>query len=186
MRSGRRSGDWILNGLTVLALAAAIGFIVRDRVLPALRETRIVDPGERIPEGIRLRNLTTGDTVALESLVPATILVFLTTCPACERATPAWREAVERAPGSRLIAVSVGPDSDADVWTARELPAGTMTLQPLDTPGFLRTLRVAVVPAAFAVGKDGRMVDRREGVLGPDDAWTLLTVPFDRGTAAER
>ncbi|MGW8283446.1 MAG: TlpA family protein disulfide reductase [Gemmatimonadota bacterium] len=185
MSSGRRSGEWILNGLTVVALAAAFGLVVRDRVVPALRETRIVDPGERIPTGIQLRDLTTGDTVALESLAPATILVFLTTCPACERSTPAWREAVERAPGSRLIAVSVGNDPDADAWTARELP-GTTTFQPLDTARFLSVLRIPVVPAAFSIGNDGRMLDRREGVLGPDDAWTLLTAPLDRGTAAGR
>ncbi len=185
MSPGRRSMDWMLNGLTVVALALAFGLVARDRVIPALRESRVVDPGELLPTGIRLRDLTTGDTVALESLAPATFLVFLTTCPACERSTPAWREAIDRAPGSRLIAVSVGDDPDADAWTARELP-GTITLQPLDTAEFLSVLRIPVVPAAFAIGRDGRMLDRREGVLDPEGARTLLTAPLARGPTAGR
>ena len=183
MSSGRRSMDWMLNGLTVIALAVAFGLVARDRVIPALRERRIVDPGEQVPAGIQLRDLSTGDTLTLGSLAPATLLVFLTTCPSCERSTPAWREALERAPDSRLIAVSVGTDPDAAAWTARELP-GMTTLRPLDTAGFLSALRIRVVPTAFTVGITGRMLDRREGVLSPDDAWTLLTAPHARGTNA--
>lgn len=179
MSSGRRRMDWLLNGLTVVALAVAIGLVARDRVVPALRERRIVDPGERIPAGILLRNLSTGDTVTLGSLAPATILVFLTTCPACGSSTPAWREALGRAPDSKLITVAVGNHPDAAAWTARELP-GMPTLQPLDMAGFLGALRIQVVPTAFSIGIDGRMLDRREGVLSPDEAWTLLTTPLAR------
>jgi hypothetical protein len=58
------------------------------------------------------------------------------------------------------------------------------TLQPLDTAGFLSALRIRVVPTAFTVGIDGRMLDRREGVLNAEDAWTLLTAPLARGTHA--
>ena len=57
MGSGRRSMDWMLNGLTVIALAVAFGLVARDRVIPALRERRIVDPGEQVPAGIQLRDL---------------------------------------------------------------------------------------------------------------------------------
>ena len=183
MGSGRKSMDWMLNGLTVVALAVAFGLVARDRVMPALRERRIVDPGEQVPAEIQLRDLSTGDTLTLVSLAPATVLVFLTTCPACERSTPAWREAISRSPDSRLIAVSVGNDPEAAAWTARELP-GMITLQPLDTAEFLSALRIHVVPTALTVGVDGRMLDRREGVLSPDDAWTLLTAPLTRGTHA--
>ena len=173
----------LLNGLTAVALAVALGFVIRDRVGPALRERRIVDPGERIPGGILMRDLSTGDTVPLADLAPATVLVFLTTCPACESSTPAWREALARAPGSRLITVAVGDHPDAQAWTAREFP-GTATLEPLDVAGFLSTMRIQVVPTAFSVGADGSMLDRREGVLGPEDALTLLMAPRSRGTQA--
>jgi len=183
MGSGRKRTELLLNGMTVIALAVAFGLVARDRVLPALRERRIVDPGERVPSGILLRDLSTGDTVTLGSLAPAAALVFLTTCPACERSTPAWREALERAPGSRLITVAVGNHPDAVGWTNRELP-GMKTLQPLDLAGFLSALRIQVVPTAFSVGPDGRMLDRREGVLTSDEAWTLLMAPHARGTQA--
>ena len=183
MGSGRRSMDWILNGLTVVALAVAGGLVARDRVIPALHESRVVDPGEQIPDRIQLRDLATGDTLALDGLAPATVLVFLTTCPACERSTPSWREALGRAPDSRLIAVDVGNAPDATAWTARELP-GMMTVRPLDVAEFLSVLRIGVVPTAFSIGIEGRMLDRREGVLTPDDAWTLLTAPLARGPSA--
>ena len=79
--------------------------------------------------------------------------------------------------------MSVGADPDAAAWTARELP-GMTTLQPLDTAGFLSALRIRVVPTALTVGITGRMLDRREGVLSPDDAWALLTAPHARGKHA--
>ncbi len=173
----------MFNGLTVIALLVAAGLVARDRVMPALRDRRIVDPGEQIPTGLLLRDISTGDTVNLGSLSPAAVLVFLTTCPACERSTPAWREALGRAPDSRLIAVSIGDGQDAAAWTARELQ-GVTTLQPLDTAEFLTALRIHVVPTVFTVGVHGRMLDRREGVLSPDEAWTLLTAPLARGTDA--
>ena len=183
MGTGRIRMESLLNGLTAVALAVALGFVIRDRVAPTLRERRIVDPGERIPGGILLRDLSTGDTVPLASLAPATVLVFLTTCPACESSTPAWREALDRAPGSHLITVAVGDHPDARAWTARELP-GMTTLEPLDVAGFLGSMRIRVVPTAFSVGADGRMLDRREGVLSPEDARTLLLAPRSRGTQA--
>lgn len=183
MGKGRNRVESLLNGLTVVALVVALGFVARDRVAPALQERRIVDPGERIPGGILLRDLSTGDTVTLAGLAPSTVLVFLTTCPACERSTPAWREALARAPGSRLITVAVGDHPDARAWTARELP-GMTALEPLDVAGFLGTMRIRVVPTAFSVGADGRMLDRREGVLSPEDARTLLMAPRSRGTQA--
>jgi hypothetical protein len=184
MSIGRNKVDVLLNGMTLIALAVACGLVTRDRILPALRERKIVDPGDRVPAGMLLRNLSTGDTVDLGGLVPATFLVFLTTCPACESSTPAWRDALGRAPESRLITVAVGDHPDAVAWTARELP-GRTTLQPLDVAGFLNALRIRVVPTAFSIGTEGRMLDRRAGILSPHDAWKLLTAPHDRGTPAD-
>jgi hypothetical protein len=169
------AAETVLNLLTVLALLLAGGLIARDRVLPWIREHRQVDPGDRVPGGLLLRNLPTGDTVRLVDLSPLTFLVFLSTCPSCERATPAWREALRAAePGpDRFAAISLGAGSGAVDWVAKELP-GVRLLEPLDRSRFATRLGIGVVPTVIAIGDDGRLIERREGVLEPAEARALL------------
>jgi hypothetical protein len=175
MKMTRRRIEPLLNLITVLALVLASGLLVRDRILPAIRESRIVDPGESIPDGLRLLDLATGDTVELADLAPVTSLALLTACPSCERSAPAWRRALE-APGkdaSRFIAIAIREDPGTRDWLLRELP-GTRAFQPVDTDRFLNLLRIEVVPTVLTIGDDRRLEHRREGVLTPDEAASLL------------
>ncbi len=182
MTRSRKVLEWAINGLTAAALAAALGLVMGERVIPAVRASRFVDPGERIPRDLLLRDLSTGDTVALVDLAPATFLAFLSTCPACESAAPAWRSALEQPGRGRLIAMAVGDEPDGLEWAARELPEGIAVLQPLSTPKLLSALRIRLVPTALAVGPAGTLLDRVEGVIGQDRARRLLALPSGGAT----
>lgn len=173
-RDGKTS-EAVLNLLTVLALLSAAALLLHDRGLPAIRDLRRVDPGQPVPGGLRLRELPTGDTVQLADLSPLTFLVFLSTCPSCERSTPAWREALdpEATAPQRFAAVTLGDGPGAVEWVSKELP-GVRLLEPLDRQRFAARLGIDVVPTAIAIGTDGRMIERREGVLEPEEVRALL------------
>lgn len=179
-RNGR-AAETVLNLLTVLALLSAAGLLLRDRGLPAIRDLRRVDPGQPVPRDLRLRQLPTGDTVRLGDLSPLTLLVFLSTCPSCERSTPAWREALESElpDPPRFVAVSLGDGPGAVEWASKELP-GVRLLEPLDRRRFTARLGIGVVPTVIAIGPDGRLLERREGVLAPSEARALLHASASR------
>jgi len=169
-----RVRETVLNLLTVLALLSAAALLLHDRGLPAIRDLLRVDPGQTVPGDLRLRKLPTGDTVRLADLSPLTLFVFLSTCPSCERTTPAWREALdsERSDPRRFAAITLdGPGAVA--WASQELP-GVPLLEPLDRRRFTARLGIEVVPTAIAIGTDGRMIQRREGVLEPAEIRALL------------
>lgn len=172
MRKRGRWMAWLLNGSTGLVLVAAAGLLVRDRVVPSLRERSIADPGERVPEELRVLDLARGDTIALGALGPATLLAVLSTCPACERSAPAWREALARSPGRLGVLLLGEAEGEAD-WAAREIPGATALL-PLDRPELVRRLRIRVVPTTLAISAEGTLLVRREGPLSPDEAADLL------------
>ena len=115
-RDGKTS-ETVLNLLTVLALLSATALLFHDRGLPAMRDLQRVDPGQRVPGGLRMRELPTGDPIRLVDLSPLTLLGFLSTCPSCERSTPAWREALksEVPDPPRFAAVSLGDGPGAVV-----------------------------------------------------------------------
>lgn len=181
-----RRSEALLNLLTVLALLLAAGLVSRDRILPAIRERRIVDPGEAVPAGLRLEDLTTGDTVELADLAPVTSLALLASCPSCERSAPAWREALETAEidGSRFVAIAIREEHATRDWLLRELP-GVRALRPLEVERFLDLLRIEVVPTVLAIGEDGRLARRLEGVIPSEKAKEMLleTTVRARGTA---
>ncbi|MFO7588657.1 MAG: hypothetical protein R6X22_11360 [Gemmatimonadota bacterium] len=169
---------WLVNGATGLALVAAVGLLVRDRVLPSLRERGIADPGERVPAELRVVDLARGDTIALRRLGPSTLLAVLSTCPACERSAPAWRDALGRSPGRLGVLLLGNADREAE-WAAREIP-GAEAFLPLDREELLRRLRIRVVPTALAISPGGVLLERREGPVGPDEAAELLSAPAGR------
>jgi hypothetical protein len=176
----------LLNVVTVLALFVATGVVIRDRILPAIEERRIVEPGEPIPDGLQLLDLSTGDTVELAALAPVTSLALLTSCPSCERSAPVWRQALA-APGSdanRFVAIAIREVAGTREWLRRELP-DTRAFRPLDADRFLSLLRIEVVPTVLTIGDDGRLERRREGVILPGEAAELLREGPDRarGTA---
>ncbi len=186
MENPIRSRESLLNLVTVLALLLAVGLVIRDRILPALEERRVVDPGEAVPMGLRLQDMTTGDTVELASLAPVTSLAFLASCPSCERSAPAWREALQ-APGgdaSRFIAIAIREEPGTLGWLQRELP-GTRAFRPINAERFLERLRIEVVPTVLAIGSDGRLARRLTGVIPTEEAGALLleNAARARGTA---
>ncbi len=171
---GHRRHGWrtlLLDGLTGLLLAAALALLVRERLLPALAEREIADPGERIPADLLLVDAATGDTLALRDAGPVVLLAVLSTCPSCERAMPAWRRAVA-ASGVRIRALLVGDGESEAAWAAERLP-GAAPLRPADPGPFLRRTRIRVVPTALAIGPDGRLLARREGILNANEIEAL-------------
>ena len=177
MRRSAAGLEWMLNAATFLALAVALGLVIRDRVIPAIREPRRVDPGEPIPADLRMRDLTTGDTVSLVDFAPATVVAFLPTCPACERAAPAWRSALASRPGGRLVALAAGDGANDLAWARRELPGSVAVLAPLDPSRVLSALRIRLVPTALVVGSQGTLLARAEGVIDMERARQLLALP---------
>jgi hypothetical protein len=176
MRRHRIRIETILNGFTLLVLAVAVALLVRDRVLPAVRERSLLDPGDRLPLGLVLRDISSGDSIELSDLAPVTVFVFLSSCPTCGQATPAWRAALNSAKRSnqrRFAAVTLGEPTDAREWAASELP-GVRVLEPVSRSRFISLLRIDAVPTVLVVGDDGRLMERREGILEPDEARALL------------
>lgn len=186
MKKPIRSKEALLNLVTVLALLLAAGLTFRERILPALREYSVVDPGEAVPSGLRLEDLTTGDTVELVDLAPVTSLAVLASCPSCERSAPVWREALEAAgiDGIRFIAIAIREEPGTRVWLQRQLP-GIRAFRPVEADRFLDLLRIEVVPTVLTIGDDGRLTRRLEGAIPPGEATALLldNTAGARGTA---
>ena len=170
-----RSGEVLLNLATVIALLLAAGLLLRDRVLPALEERRVVDPGEVVPGDLRMLDLRTGDTVELAALAPVTSLAFLSSCPSCARSATAWRDALltSGSDTNGFVAIAIREEPGTRNWLKRKLP-GTRAFRPVDAGRFTTLLRIEVVPTVLAIGRNGRLVERRPGVIPPAEAVAML------------
>lgn len=161
---------------TALMVVAAAALVVEDRLLPAWRATRVVEPGERVPVHLSVRALATGDTLAVTAGTPTLLLFYRSDCPACERAVPGWRRLVDRGGGRlRTLAVGLEDEATALAWVRAELPRA-LGVRPVEAPDFLRRLRVRRVPTTMLVGADGRLLYRRSAVPTPAEVRRLLVL----------
>lgn len=177
MASGgeERRERW-LNAATVLLLVVAAGLLLRDRVLPAWRARQVVEVGEAAPGDLQLVSLASGDTLRLGDIPPALLLVFQSTCPACTRNLPAWRRlAGRRPPGVRVVAVGLEEASTALRYVRSELP-DALGVRPADAGRATRILGVDAVPSTLVLGRGGRLLWRRTGMLGDADVRRALAL----------
>lgn len=161
---------------TAAMVVAAAALVAEDRVVPAWRASRVVEPGERVPAGLSVRSLAAGDTLRVDAAVPTLLLFYRSDCPACGRAAPAWRRLVDRG-GGRLRALAVGLEAEepALAWVRTELPRA-LGVRPVAPREFLGRLRVRRVPTTMLVGADGRLLHRRSGVPTAADVRRLLVL----------
>lgn len=155
-----------LNSATWLLTAGAVALVVHERVVPWVRETAIVDPGESVSEP-DLRDASTGDSVRFVRGVPTLVLVFRSTCPACQRALPGWREAM-RSGAWQVLAVGLESVPAAAAYVGSNLP-GARLVRPASPQEFTWKYRIRVVPTTLAIDREGRLALRRAGPLEADD-----------------
>lgn len=161
---------------TALMVVAAAALVAEDRLLPAWRAARVVEPGERVPAHLSVRALATGDTMAVVAGVPTLLLFYRSDCPACERAAPGWRRLVERGGGRlRTLAAGLEEEEAALAWVRAELPRA-LGVKPVGGADFLRRLRVRRVPTTVLVGADGRLLHRRSAVPTAAEVRRLLVL----------
>jgi len=161
---------------TGLMLLAAIVLLVGDRLRPAWRSARAVEVGGLVPTGLQVRSLAAGDTLSVAGNGPTLLLFFRSDCPACARNLEAWRELLARA-GDRVrpLAAGLEPPAPALTWVRERLPRA-LAVRPVEPSDLLGRLAVRRVPATLLVGPGGRLLFRRDGVLGPAGLDSLLVL----------
>ena len=161
----RISRSSMLDAATLALVAAAVGTLAHDRVLPALADRARLDPGDSA-ENLRFRGIVSGDTVGLVDDAPSLVVVFRSTCPVCEETAPDWATLARLAPG-RLFPVGLESEAAAADWTDRKL-AGVEPVVPLDPAWFIDRLRIRAVPTTLLF-EGRRLALSRIGPLQPGD-----------------
>ncbi|MFQ5746053.1 MAG: TlpA family protein disulfide reductase [Gemmatimonadota bacterium] len=167
----KRSRAWnaALNLGTAGVVAAALGLVARDRVWPAWRDRSRVDPGDRLPATLAFENPTSGDTLRIQTGRPVVLLVFRSTCAACERNLPAWRALARRVgDAAELLAVPMEDAAPGLAYARAHLPSAVPAL-PLRPDDFIRDLRLQAVPTTLLVDTERRLRLRLAGRLAPSD-----------------
>ncbi len=101
------------------------------------------------------------DAVSRNSVV----LVFTTTCPACQKNLEPWLD-LHEAFGDRyrFVAVSFDPPEETRRYAEEHaLPFPVVT--PADRAAFQKAYSITGVPQTLVVGTDGRVIDTQAGVL---------------------
>lgn len=185
MESGTRRHRMMDLG-TALMVLAAVALVVEDRLLPAWRASRVVEVGEAVPDGLRVRTLASGDTLTVAASMPTLLLFYRSDCPACARAAPAWRDLVARAGGRlRPLAVGLEDEGPALAWVRSKLPR-SLGVRPLAPDDFLHRLAVRRVPSTLLVGADDRLLYRRSAVPTAAVVDSLLALTEVRAPIPDR
>lgn len=171
--SGGRGWRRILDLGTGIVVASALALLIHDRVLPEIHRRSEVEVGEGIPGDLRYRLLAGGGTVSAAVPGPALHLVFQSTCPACARTLPRWRELLSARPGIRAYGVGIEDDGAALAYVQEHLPTA-VSVRPVSEEDYLRLLRIRVVPTTLVTDRDGRLILRRSGILAPADVEAVL------------
>lgn len=166
--------DRWLSVATAAVLLLAVAMLVRDRVLPAWRAMRVVEVGERVPDGLELVALASGDTMRLAALRPTLLLHFQSGCPACRRNLPAWQRLVDgRPPGLRALASGLEPAASALAYAREHLPRA-LAVRPADRDHAVHLLGLTAVPTTQLISGGGELLWSRSGVLSDADVAGVL------------
>ncbi len=177
----RRSARWnvALNmGTAVVALAAA-GTVVNDRLVPAWRDRQRLDPGDRVPAHLAFERLADGKTLLLPSDRPVLLLVFRSTCPACQRIAPSWAGLAEAVRDRAwALAVALEEPEPALAYALSRLP-GTIPVRPVSKGSFVDLFRIPAVPTTLVIDGAGRLRLRRVGPLGAAEQEGIRSLVMD-------
>lgn len=163
-------------------VVTALAVVIHDRVVPELRRRAEVEVGEELPDDLDYRLLASNDTVAAAEPGPALHLVFQSTCPACARTLPGWREILTARPGVRSYAVGLEEADRALAYVRDHLPEA-LAVRPVAEAAFIRHLKIRVVPTTLVTDAGGRLAWRKDGVLAGADVDEILALlsPSTRG-----
>ena len=96
------------------------------------------------------------------------VLVFTTTCPACQKNLGHWRD-LHRRFGDRYRFVAVGLDSpEATRSWVEENDVPFQVVLPADRTSFRRDYGISSVPQTLVVSTDGRVKLTQPGVLSQE------------------
>lgn len=163
MGRGRRS-EWILNLATAAVVVAALSAVVQDRLIPAWKERRRIDPGESVPPDLAFAHLADSTRLELETDRPTLLLVYRSTCAACGRAAPVWRRLIAGFEGPSLAVALEAPQPGLD-YAAAALP-GAVAVRPLSAEEFVDRFRITAVPTTLLIDRDRKLSLRHVGVPG--------------------
>lgn len=176
-----RAWNAALNLGTAVVVVAALGLFARERLWPSWRDRALVDVGDRLPAGLAFENLATGDTIRIARGRPTLVLVFRSTCPACERNLPAWQALARRTgDGARLLAVPMEEAEPGLAFARRHLPSA-VPARPLEPDAFIRDLQLRAVPTTLFVDGEGRLQLRLSGRLASSDLERLAALVREAG-----
>ena len=161
--AGRKRRELALDIVVGLVAIIALSFVVRERLIPWIAERSVVDPGEVVKNAPALIDAETGDSVSFRLDTPNLLLVFRSTCPACERTAPAWNRL---ATSEEWLTTAIGLEDleGAVTYASVHLPAARVAV-PVDIDGFTRRFRIGVVPTTLVIDRGGRLVARHAGPL---------------------
>lgn len=170
----RSTRDRLLDAGTGVLLLGALGLLVQERVLPAVRAPRAIEVGQALDDEIPFEALASGDTVSAPNGAPTLLMVLQSTCPACRAVAPAWSELLRRRdPGVRVLAVALEPPEPGLAYVREHLD-DALAVRPLSSRRFLEGLQIRAVPTTLVLGADRRLRYRRSGLLDDVEAGTLL------------
>ena len=167
----RTRGGLALDLLVGLMALTALSFVVRERVLPWIEDRSIVDPGELVRDRLFLEDASTGDSIPWNPGAPTLLVVFRSTCPACQRAVPTWVELSSEGPW-QTTAVGLEPAADAARYARTHLPLARAAV-PRDIDAFVKRFRIQVVPTTLVIDREGRLAARHAGPLEASDVQEL-------------
>ena len=106
---------------------------------------------------------------------PTLVLVFRSTCPACERTAPTWKALSESVASHASIAVVNSEEhSVVQTWLRRHDITADVAVVAVDGgQGLVSTWGFPGVPVTIAVGKDGRILAAHLGILSDGAASEL-------------
>lgn len=170
--------DRLMDVVTVVVAVAALA-AAGDRFLrpPAdasaeasAVESKLVGhvPGavQLIADGTRDRR-----SVSFAAARPQLVMLFRTTCPACQATKPVWEEiSASLQPGQQAHAITAEPAGGGQTFFASPR---VQVWHAADPGEQARAYPSPYVPTTMVVGADGRILYARIGVLRPDDAETI-------------
>jgi hypothetical protein len=168
---GRNPWQLCLDIGVGMVAVLALSLLVRERVLPWIADLSVLDPGDTVGDPPALIEARTGDSMHVESGSDHLLLVFRSTCPACERNIPTWQGLA--ADGDWLTtAVGLEARETARSYAAPRLPTARVAV-PTDVEEFTRRFRIGVVPTTLLIDREGRLVARHAGPLEDSDVVSL-------------
>ncbi len=167
----RRRREVALDILVGLVGVMALFFVIRERVVPWVAERAVVDPGEAVKVAPELIDAETGDSLPFRRDADNLLLVFRSTCPACQRTAPAWNDLAGSEP---WLTTAIGLESreTAAAYGSLRLPAARVAI-PMDIHRFTTRFRIDVVPTTLLIDRAGRLVARHAGPLEESDVEAL-------------